>query len=40
MIEVWNYLLQVGDILPTLPLFISPEVAVPVKLEDAYTKIY
>ncbi len=38
VIEVWHYPLQVGDVLPDLPLFISPEVAVPVKLEDAYLR--
>jgi hypothetical protein len=38
IVEVWYYPLQVGDVLPTLPLFISPEIAVPVKLEDAYMR--
>jgi len=38
IVEAWHYPLQVGDVLPTLPLFISPELAVPVKLEDAYMR--
>jgi hypothetical protein len=38
IVKVWHYPLQVGDVLPDLPLFISSEVAVPVKLEDAYLR--
>jgi hypothetical protein len=35
-VELWAYALEVGDVLPELPLFISPEIAVPVKLEKTY----
>jgi hypothetical protein len=36
VVEFWAYSLKVGDTLPTLPLFIASEIAVPVKLEEAY----
>jgi len=35
-VELWAYALEVGDVLPELPLFISTEIAVPVKLEKTY----
>ena len=37
-LQLWTHALKVGDILPELPLFISSEIAVPVKLEAAYMK--
>jgi hypothetical protein len=35
-VELWCYGLAVGDMLPTPPLYISSEVAVPVRLEPTY----
>ncbi len=35
-VECWAYALSVGDRLPELPLFISSEIAVPVRLEETY----
>jgi len=35
-IDCWAYALKVSDILPELPLFITPECAVPVDLEKTY----
>jgi len=32
----WGYTLKIGDELPELPLFITPEMAVPVALEKSY----
>lgn len=37
-LQLWTHALKVGDILPELPLFISSEIAAPVKLEEAYMK--
>ena len=37
-LQLWTHALKVGDILPEFPLFISSEIAVPVKLEEAYMK--
>ena len=39
-VECWLSELRVGDALPELPLFITPEVAVPVALETAYMRVY
>ena len=36
VVEFWTHSLKVGDTLPILPLFITSEIAVPVKLEEAY----
>lgn len=36
VIEFWTHSLKVGETLPILPLFITSEIAVPVKLEEAY----
>jgi hypothetical protein len=38
VLQLWTYALKVGDIFPELPLFISSEIAAPVKLEEAYMK--
>ncbi|MCZ6679492.1 MAG: DUF4058 family protein [Candidatus Poribacteria bacterium] len=35
-VECWAYPLAVGDALPELPLFISSQIAVPVRLERTY----
>jgi len=35
-IELWSYELAVGDVLPDVPLYISSEIAVPVRLERTY----
>ncbi|MBI1927235.1 DUF4058 family protein [Candidatus Poribacteria bacterium] len=35
-IELWWYGLAVGDVLPEVPLYISSEIAVPVRLEQTY----
>jgi len=35
-VEIWAYALKVRDVLPELPLFISTEIAVPVRLEETY----
>ena len=38
-IDSWVYALKVGGILPELPLFITYEVAVPVRLEKTYMEV-
>lgn len=38
-IDSWAYALKVGDTLPELPLFITYEVAVPVRLEKTYIEV-
>ena len=38
-VKFWAYTLKVGDKLPQLPLFITPEVAVPVNLEETYMRV-
>lgn len=35
-VECWQRQLSVGDILPEFPLFISSQIAVPVRLEQTY----
>ena len=35
-LDVWNRQLSLGKNLPTLPLWLSPELAVPVELETSY----
>lgn len=35
-IEIWTEPLAIGKALPTLPLWLTLELAVPVRLEDAY----
>jgi len=35
-VEIWAYALKVRDVLPELPLFISTEIAVPVRFEETY----
>jgi hypothetical protein len=35
-LDVWPFRLRVGDSLPTLPLWLSPDVAVPVDLARSY----
>ncbi|MBC8461055.1 MAG: DUF4058 family protein [Deltaproteobacteria bacterium] len=39
LVELWAEALKVGNELPELPLFITSEIAVPVKLEKAYMEI-
>ncbi len=36
--EVWLESLAIGSTLPTLPLWISPDQAVPIDLEQTYLK--
>jgi hypothetical protein len=36
-LELWPELLQIGSELPTLPLWIGPELAIPLDLEQSYT---
>ena len=34
--EAWNHPLAVGELLPTLPLWLSDDFAVPLELESSY----
>jgi len=34
--EAWNHTLAVGELLPTLPLWLSDDFAVPLELESSY----
>lgn len=36
-LDIWPYRIRVGGELPTLPLWLSPEVAVPVDLARSYS---
>jgi hypothetical protein len=36
MLEVWNHPLQLGQVLPTLPLWLADNAAVPLELEASY----
>ncbi|MBC8230544.1 DUF4058 family protein [bacterium] len=38
-VKFWVYTLKVGNTLPRLPLFIAPEVSVPVNLEETYMNV-
>lgn len=38
LLEAWSHALAVGQPLPTLPLWLSEELVVPLKLEDSYQK--
>ena len=38
VVEVWHIPLQIGNVLPDLPIFISPQIAIPVRLENAYQR--
>jgi len=39
LVELWAHALKVGDELPELPLFITSEIAVPVRLETTYMEV-
>ncbi|MBI1928344.1 DUF4058 family protein [Candidatus Poribacteria bacterium] len=39
MVEFWEHLLSIGDELPELPLFITSEIAVPIRLERSYMEV-
>jgi hypothetical protein len=38
LLEAWSFELAIGNSLPKLPLWIGPELAVPLDLEESYEK--
>ncbi len=38
IVEYWVELFKVGDMLPTIPLYITDEIAIPLELEKSYMK--
>jgi hypothetical protein len=35
-LDAWSYALEIGKLLPTLPLWLTPDLAVPLDLEATY----
>jgi hypothetical protein len=38
VVEYWLEVFKVGDMLPTIPLYLTEEIAIPLELEKTYMK--